>query len=218
MKLGQLVLTVALPLSACSPWDASFLDAGRARPAPRAWFAEDRSQRIPGGEKCLSWLPRLGIRHERLPPRPGVATPVAVHGPIGGVEYRTLGESQVVADCRLILALDWIGPSLREFGISEVRHSGAYVYRTQRSGRKSLHASGLAIDLHAFVGPGGPAVVESDFARGLGDGCEAGAPELNRLVCELRRLRVFRELITPDHDHDHHDHVHVAISPRDEAS
>jgi hypothetical protein len=180
--------------------------------------ADDQGRRIPPGDECLGWLSKLGIEHERLPPKPGVQTPVEVRGPIAGIDYRSAERKSLVADCRLVLALDWIGPSLREFSVSEVRHSGAYVYRTQKSGRPSLHARGLAIDFHEFISERGRTEVESDFERGLGDGCGHDAPQLNRLVCRLRRLHLFRELITPDHDEDHHDHVHVAISPRDEHS
>lgn len=184
-------------------------------PTPPAWFGgPNQSLRIPGGEKCLGWLDTLGVEYRRLPPRPGVDTPVEVAGPIAGVRYVSQGEESVVADCRLVLALDWIGPSLRQLGVTEVRHSGAYVYRTTRSGRPSLHARGLAIDVHALNFHDKRAVVERDFARGLGDGCQPDAPELNRLTCTLRRLDLFQELITPDHDADHRDHVHLAISPR----
>lgn len=186
-----------------------------AAPAP-AWFGhQNQSLRIPGGQKCLGWLDRLGIEYEQLSPRPGVDTPVDVEGPIAGVRYVSQGHERVIADCRLILALDWIGPELRAEGITEVQHSGAYVYRTQKSGRPSLHARGLAIDVHALKYPRERAVVEKDFERGLGDGCEPDAPRLNHLTCQLRRLDLFQELITPDHNADHHDHVHLAISPRD---
>jgi hypothetical protein len=173
-----------------------------------------QSLRIPGGATCLSWLPRLGIEYRSLEPIPAVATPVEVRSPIGGISYKSLGQESVVADCRLILALDWIGPSLREFGIREVQHSGAYVNRAQKSGRPSLHARGLAIDLHGFTDGEERVEVERDFARGIGDGCDGGAPEINRVVCRLRALDLFQELLTPDHDADHHDHVHLAIAPR----
>lgn len=203
--------------SACAPLLEAKPGDSSAPSHPVRWHSGgSQSLRIPGGEKCLSWLPKLGIEYEQLDPTPGVATPVEARGPIAGVSYTTLGRQSVVADCRLILALDWIGPSLKEFGIREVQHSGAYVYRTQRSGRPSLHARGLAIDLHSFRDASGRVEVERDFERGLDDGCDDDAPELNRVVCRLRALDLFRELLTPDSNADHHDHVHVAIAPRDD--
>jgi hypothetical protein len=217
-RLFALSLGAAI-LSACTP--NAVLEALSSRPEPAtppAWNGTSQSLRIPGGEKCLEWLEKLGIEHQRLPPQPGVQTPVDVGGPIGGVRYLSQGKQSVVADCRLILALDWIAPSLRAQGITAVQHSGAYVYRTQKSGLPSLHARGLAIDVHALRYPDERVLVERDFARGLGDGCETDAPKLNRLTCSLRRIRLFQELITPDHDTDHHDHVHLAISPRDDHS
>ncbi len=190
---------------ACAP-------LGRA-PATPAWDGSaDQSLRIPGGSTCLGWLTRLGIDHRPLSPRPGVATPVEVHGPIGGVSYVSGGRTGVVADCRLILALDWISPDLRALGVRTIRHSGAYVYRTTRSGRPSLHARGLAIDIHGFRTPAAGYEVETDYERGE-LGCEQGAPLPNQVHCRLRQRRLFRELITPDHNADHHDHLHLAIAP-----
>lgn len=175
-----------------------------------------QSLRIPGGATCLSWLPKLSIDYRVLPPKPGMETPVEVFGPIAGIRYTTLGATSVVADCRLILALDWIGPSLRQLGVTEVRHSGAYVYRPQKNGRPSLHALGLAIDVHELRHSGGEAVVQHHFARGLRDACDPEAPELNQMVCQLNRLGLFQELITPDNNADHSDHIHLAISARSE--
>lgn len=207
----MVVSLLALAFSACSP--LGLLGSG-ADETPRAWYGQNQSLRIPGGETCLEWLPRRGIRYRRLDDVAGVATPVEVSGPIAGVRYVVSGEQSVVADCRLILALDWIGPSLRELGVVEVRHSGAYVYRTQRNGRPSLHARGLAIDVHEIVLAEQRADVRTNFARGRGNGCAEGDPSLNRLVCRLRALQLFQELITPDHNADHYDHIHLAISPR----
>jgi hypothetical protein len=219
VKFRVLALTSLLG-TACAPGQIlEALTPDPEPPTPPAWFGQqNQSLRIPGGEKCLDWLDELGIAHRALPPRLGVNTPVDVSGPIAGVQYVSQGQKSLVADCRLILALDWVGPALRQEGVTQVQHSGAYVYRRQKSGQPSLHARGLAIDVHALESPNERAVVERDFAKGLGDGCGAEAPKLNRLTCQLRQLRLFQELITPDHDSDHHDHVHLAISPRDDHS
>jgi hypothetical protein len=224
-SLGWMVS--ALLLGACSPAGfgpfTAFPSTSASDPnaqesaavPPAAWSGKNQSLRIPGGQACLDWLPKRGIQYRPLPARVGVETPVEVLGPIAGVKYRSGDGGAVVADCRLVLALDWIGPYLREQGVSEVGHSGAYVYRTQKNGRPSRHALGLAIDLHRFRVGGASVDVETQFGRGLGEGCGEDAPALNRIVCQLRRLQLFEEVITPDHNADHHDHIHLAISPVD---
>jgi hypothetical protein len=173
----------------------------------------DKSLHIPDGEACLAWLAAEGIAYRPLAPRPGMKTPVAVTGPIGGVRYETAGHTLVVCDCRLAVALDWLGPELRSFGVTEVRHSGAYVYRTTHSGRPSLHAQGLAIDLHGLRMQNRRLEVDRDFVRGEGRACAPDSPPLNRLACELGRTGLFEEVITPDDDSDHRDHLHLAIAP-----
>ncbi len=129
-----------------------------------------------------------------------------VLGPIAGVRYVTAGKPSVVGDCRLMLALDWAGRTLTRVGIDEVRHSGAYVYCTTSSGRPSLHARGLAIDLHAVRSGANWFDVERDYEHGTGPECDSVTPFLNHVYCRLRQLELFREIITPDHNAEHHDH------------
>ncbi len=172
-----------------------------------------RSLAIPDGERCLAWLAQRDIAFHEIPPKPGMVTPVAVTGPIGGVRYETAGVTSLVCDCRLAVALDWLGPELESFGIKQVEHSGAYVYRSTRSGRPSLHALGLAIDVHQLRIGGRRLLVSRDYQRGTGPSCEQGSPVLNRLACELDRTGLFEQVITPDDDSDHRDHLHFAIAP-----
>jgi hypothetical protein len=168
---------------------------------------------LPRGQECLSWLAALGISYRVLGELRGVDTPVEVMGPISGVSYTTGGKPMVVGDCRLILALDWASRTLTRVGIDQVRHSGAYVYRTTKSGRPSLHARGLAIDLHALRSGSTWFDVERDYALGTGPTCDQVTPFLNHVYCRLRQLELFRELITPDHNAEHHDHFHLGIAP-----
>ena len=137
---------------------------------------------------------------------------IAIEGPIGGVRYWTLGAGPMVADCRLALALAKVAPELRGLGITAMRFSGAYSYRMAKVGRLSLHAYGLAIDVHEVTADGKSYVVAKDFANGLPNGCAEQAPLLNRLACRLSQLRLFQELLTPDSNADHHDHLHIAIA------
>jgi hypothetical protein len=181
---------------------------------PNAWDASAvQSLRIPGGKRCLALLDDLKIPYKRLSPRGRVETPVAIGGAIGGVLYTQNGKPALTCDCRLALALHWAAPVFGAWHISEVEHYGAYSNRTTRSGRSSLHADGLALDMARLKFPDSSLSVLDAFGRGWGAGCSEQAPALNQVVCQLRELGLFRELITPDHDADHYNHVHVAIVP-----
>lgn len=192
---------------AASPGVPTYAD-GRPRPlAPELIAAE-----FPSGDECLSRLRESGVAFQALDDKRGVSTPIAIEGPIGGVRYWTVASGAMVSDCRLALALVKVAPELRGLGISAVRFSGAYSYRMARVGRLSLHAYGLALDVHEVIADGTSYVVTRDFARGLPNGCAGGAPLLNRLACRLAQLRLFQELLTPDSNADHRDHLHLAIA------
>jgi hypothetical protein len=202
------VPTTPSPLRfAAAPGVPTYAD-GRPRPfAPELIAAE-----FPSGDACLSELRSAGVPFQVVNEKRGVATPVAIEGPIGGVRYWTVGAGPMVSDCRLALALAKVAPELRGFGISAMRFSGAYSYRMAKVGRLSLHAYGLALDVHEVTADGKSYVVAKDFARGLPNGCAAEAPLLNRLACRFSQLRLFQELLTPDSNADHRDHLHIAIA------
>jgi len=192
---------------AAAPGVPTYAD-GRPRPlAPELIAAE-----FPGGDSCLSELRSAGVPFQVVTEKRGVATPVALDGPIGGVRYWTIGAGPMVSDCRLALALAKVAPELRAMGISAMRFSGAYSYRMAKVGRLSLHAYGLALDVHEVTADGKSYVVAKDFKRGLPNGCAAEAPLLNRLACRFAQLRLFQELLTPDSNADHRDHLHIAIA------
>ena len=166
---------------------------------------------IPSGPECRAELDRLGVRYSTFNEQSGL---VVLRGDsIGKVRYRGLDNAPLVADCRLIVAFYRVAPALQRAGVSEVRYSGAYSYRMSRTGRLSLHAYGLAVDVHALVVDGKLLEVERDFRRGLA-GCACDAePPLNRVACRLRSVHLFRELLTPDYDADHRNHFHVGLAP-----
>jgi hypothetical protein len=166
---------------------------------------------VVGGPACLAELAARGVRFSKSAPVLGVATPVVVQGPIAGVRFYTLERKAFVVDCRLALALSEIAPDLRELGVTEARYSGAYVYRTSHPGRMSLHAYGLAIDLHEFKVNGEGLLVKRAFEKGLG--CASDLPLLNQLACRVRERRLFHEQIGPDDNAAHHDHFHLGLRP-----
>jgi hypothetical protein len=203
--------TPPLPLSplrfAAAPGVPTYAD-GRPRPLAAELIASE----FPSGDACLTELRSAGVSFQVVAEKRGVATPIAIEGPIGGVRYWTIGAGPMVSDCRLALALAKVAPELRGLGISALRFSGAYSYRMAKVGRLSLHAYGLALDVHEVTADGKSYVVARDFAKRLPNGCAAEAPLLNRLACRLAQLRLFQELLTPDSNADHHDHLHIAIA------
>lgn len=207
-------VALAAALSGCAKESGG---QGPQSPKPAAWgLPAQRGQALPSGAACTSRLRASGVRFERLKRR-GVADAVRITGPIGGIRFLRGRKLETVADCRLGLALLEVARVLKRWGAYEVQHYGAYSYRNTRSGRLSLHARGLAIDIRTVrfrqAGNRKPFVqsVKEHFVRGLGNGCDPRAPALNQLGCQVRDLRLFVEVITPDHDRDHHDHFHLAL-------
>ena len=177
-------------------------------PLPKARTAPSS---IVGGAGCLAELAARGVRFSRSDPVLGVATPVRLEGTILGVRFYSLEKKPFVIDCRLALALSEIAEDLRVLGVTEARYSGAYVYRTSQPGRMSLHAYGLAIDLHEFKVSGEGLLVKAAFERGRR--CASELPLLNQIACRIRGRRLFHEQIGPDDNAAHHDHFHLGLRP-----
>jgi hypothetical protein len=180
-------------------------------PRPRA--RNELRAVLPGSADCLARLGEHAVRFHALDHEIGVKTPIVVDGPISGIRYYTGTNGPLVADCRLVLALSLVAPELSAFGVSDVRFSGAYVYRLSNKGRVSLHAYGLAIDMHGFTRLGVRYEVEHDFRKGLGSALGEDAPVANAIATRFRNSGLFHEYLTPDDNADHHDHVHVGVSP-----
>ena len=202
--------------SLAPPPPAAFTPASAPAPAAsRPDVPTFQSSELPSGDACVAELTRLGVGFSRLDEKRGIATPVEVVGKINGIRYQSGTSTYMLADCRLVLALHRVAPVLSDLGVTTVRFSGAYSYRMSRVGRLSLHAHGLALDVHEVQFGTSWQSVERDFARGLPDGCAAQSPLLNQLGWRLRATHLFKELLTPDYDADHHNHCHLAIAPVD---
>jgi len=180
---------------------------------PRPRTRNELRSVLPGSSDCLARLGSHGVRFRALEHELGVHTPVVVEGPIAGVRYYTGGNGPLITDCRLALALSLVGPELTAYGVTDVRFSGAYVYRLSAKGRVSLHAYGLAIDLHGFTRNGVHYEVRRDFHKGLGTSLPSDAPVANAIAARFHNSGLFHEYLTPDDNADHHDHVHVGVSP-----
>lgn len=166
---------------------------------------------IPGSTTCLSELRSYDVLFRESAPVVGINTPVVLEGRLDGIRFYAPDHRAFVADCRLVLALRLITPDLRALGVSEVRFSGAYVYKLTHPGRMSMHAYGLAADLHAFNVAGTLLEVKRDFARGAG--CGGSLPALNQIACRIRARGIFKEQLGPDDNAAHFDHFHVGLKP-----
>ncbi len=151
----------------------------------------------PSGAACLAQMTELGLRYETVEHLRGVSTPVVVKSDVGGIHFVAGAGLPLELDCRFAVTLAQVAPILTHLGVTALRFSGAYVYRNSRVGKLSLHANGLAIDVHAMQVGGTWLEVEHDFTRGLKDGCAESSPLLNRVACELKRTGRFKELFTP---------------------
>lgn len=184
------------------------------RRAPPPPTAHRSSSRIPGGSACLEMLDGLHLPYSRLDHVKGIKTPVSVRARIGGIRYRSWGKRPLVADCRFVVALEWIAPILKQIGVTEVRYIGTYSYRMARVGRLSLHAYGLAIDIAGMVADGRMHKVSKAFTRGMGQaGCSPAAPVLDQVACRVKAMGLFREVLTPDSNADHANHFHFGVLP-----
>jgi hypothetical protein len=180
---------------------------------PRPRTRNELRSVLPGGADCLTRLGARGVHFRALDHELGIHTPVRVDGPISGVRYYTGGNGPLITDCRLALALALVGAELMAYGVTDVRFSGAYVYRLSAKGRVSLHAYGLAIDMHGFTRNGVHYEVEHDFHKGMGTALDAEAPVTNAIAARFHNSGLFHEYLTPDDNADHHDHVHIGVSP-----
>ncbi len=179
---------------------------------PRPRTRNELRSVLPGSADCVTRLAEHDVRFRPLDHAIGVKTPVVVEGPIEGIRYAS-GNGPLIADCRLVLALALVAPSLTSYGVSDIRFSGAYVFRLSNKHRVSLHAYGLAIDLHGFTRFGTHYEIQHDFRKGIGLTTAEDAPIANGFASRLRESGFFHEYLTPDDNADHHDHVHVGVSP-----
>lgn len=176
---------------------------------------------------CYDRLWRSGVTFELVEPDEarGIEMPIRLTSPIGGVEIAARDGSALHAliDCRLAIQLYAWSPALRAAGIVGLEHYSVYRpgARTPR-GRRSGHASGLAIDLASYRMQDGRTIeVLTDWEeRDRGEQpCprrphEAWASRVLRgTVCDAIERSLFHVVLTPHHDKAHQNHVHLEIKP-----
>ena len=169
---------------------------------------------------CKAELDRRGVAWKKAS-RPGIAQPVEIVGPLGGVTFAAIDHALLI-DCSLAVSLDEAGRYLAALGVAKVTFSSAYSRRNVRgTNRPSKHSYGLAIDIHTFEGSDvGSVRVDRDYEQGLGDVVDCvGAPLtqggalLKVMQCQLVRSGLFHLVLSPDYDDAHHDHFHLEVKP-----
>jgi hypothetical protein len=198
---------------------------------PRAPLPEGTRIGMLAGEACFAELDRAGVRYQRLPgPVPGIALPMRLAGPVGGITYRSSARSQdspyTLLDCRLARVLVELSAILRPLGVVEVIHYS--MHRPGKRGRASEgggtgHYGGLAIDAATFRrAEGGPLNILKHFAGRrhapvcgpkAAAGATAEARALRQIVCRSDERRLFHVLLTPNHDRAHRNHFHMEVRP-----
>ncbi len=178
---------------------------------------------------CLRALVRARVPFEPVTSgMAGVAVPVVVTGPIGGVTVHA-ARGRVVRepmDCALALGLARLAPLLRARQVREVRHLSirrpADDAELRRHPVLARHAGGLAIDAAVFALDDGTEYDVSHEFRGALDtpacGPDArvlpapGARLLRGLFCDAARLGIFHVMLSPNYNDEHHNHFHLEIT------
>jgi hypothetical protein len=179
--------------------------------------------------QCVRLLRRAGVAFEPSARAVlGVAQPIFVTGPIGGVSYRASGRRQIreLMDCRLAVTLVRWSRLLRALSIREVVHLSTYRPPSQseaeRTPVQSRHPGGMAIDAGSFVRDDGTVwSVLSDFhgrMRRPVCGPEARVPRneaaryLRTIACDSARRGLFHVVLTPNFNRPHRNHLHLEVA------
>ncbi len=179
--------------------------------------------------QCVRLLRRAGVAFEPSDRAVrGVAQPIYVTGPIGGVTYRASGRRQIreLMDCRMAIALVRWSRLLRALSVREVVHLSTYRPPTQaeaeRNPVQTRHMGGMAIDAGVFVRDDGTTLsVLGDFHGRLRRpvcGPEARVPRneaarvLRTIACDSARRGLFHVVLTPNFNVPHRNHFHLEVA------
>ncbi len=187
-----------------------------------------------GASACMNELWRRKIPFVRVGSARGVAAPVRLRGPLGGVSFHSALPERARAssvyeifDCRLVLALDDFARILRKFDVVEVVHYSAYRPPPTRGWSPGKighrHSGALALDAGKLVRRDGTVLdVEKDFHGRIGArtcGAKAGpvpaTPEalaLRGIVCEAADAHLFNVSLTPNYNWQHRNHFHLEVT------
>ncbi|NUP12592.1 MAG: hypothetical protein HOW73_41640 [Polyangiaceae bacterium] len=187
---------------------------------------------------CVTELKSRKIRFEEVSTARGVAMPVRLKGPLGGVTYRTeLPSSErtsaphEVMDCRLVLALHDLSAILVKRDIEEVHMFSAWrpPPKSWPADKHAIrHPGALAIDIRRFVKKATPRSKPEDLvvlrdwkpardkqpctAEARASGSD-DAKELRAIFCDADDQRLFTSMLSPNYDKAHENHFHLEIRP-----
>jgi hypothetical protein len=227
---------MALAVLLSTACGAALAVPGRRRDAPQPAAAGPDAAALPTGRavgrvspgECRSLLRghQVSFEEVELERAPGVAAPIRLTGPVGGVTVASPSpdSNNQVFDCRLVLALLSWSSELAEAGIVRIDHASSYRpgARVHRTGEPSGHAAGLAVDITRFHRADGsvlavleqwsPAELGTDPCAGHPDDAE-GLATLRSLLCGVVDADLFQVVLTPHFDRTHRNHVHLEIRP-----
>lgn len=207
--------------------------ASRPLPPPsRPLLPEGTRIGLLSATECFAELDRAAVRYQRLAaPVPGIAIPIRLAGPVGGVLYRGSARSEdavtTLLDCRLARVLVEFSAILRALGVVEVVHYSMHRPGTKGrpvgEGGRTGHNGGLAIDAASFRRVDGTWLNIFKQFRGrrrapvCGPTAAAGptpaARVLRDIVCRADEQRLFHVVLTPNHDRAHRNHYHLEVRP-----
>jgi hypothetical protein len=182
--------------------------------------------------ECLAELDRLGVPYRREPAHLGIATPIRLTGPVGGVLYRGQGRDPdatpfTLLDCRMAVALVELSAILRHHDVVEAHHYSMHRPnhrgRPANSGGRTGHRGGMAIDLAHLKLTNGTMISVLKHFKGRRRAAVCGpkaapaaTPEarmLRDIVCQADERKLFHVLLTPNHDYAHRNHFHMEVRP-----
>jgi hypothetical protein len=85
---------------------------------------------------CLQTLRTQGVAYVHRAPVRGLAAPLEIVGPVGGVRLLARAGRAPIMDCELARALGEAAPIFRQMGITGLSFSGAYDYRKRRGSNR----------------------------------------------------------------------------------
>jgi hypothetical protein len=184
-----------------------------------------------GKISCRQILESVGIKYTVGPANKGVADPVTVTPPLGGIDYFSYGSATrrqtFFMDCTLAVALHKLGRALKPKGVVAIEDIGVYNYRCIGGGNPdtdscepSQHAYAKGIDIHELRGSDGATYnVETDFVIDPDSEktCSAATSNakdkfLHESACLMKSLDIFNIILTPNYNAAHRNHFHVDLT------
>jgi hypothetical protein len=183
-------------------------------------------------EECEAELTTRNIGFTRETAR-GVRAPVRMTGRLHGIAFNTDEKPDrrdisnwMIADCRLVLAMDDFAAILQAHDIVEVRHYSMWrpppdSWPEDKEGTR--HSGALALDAGYFKKSDGKIIdVLKDFhgrigAKTCGDDAGPKPPtpdslELRTILCDTAAAHVFNVILTPNYNRPHRNHFHLEVT------